>query len=156
MEDAIYRASSQHKLWSFTPESLSGVRKATNAAAAAQVREAIMRAREKKTMNDGAVRNGNGNGNGSGVVDSDVGTPADGGGNGNGAGVGVGVGADGLALGGDEKEIECLTAEEELKLVRYYCRKIMDIATVFEFPTNVKVCSAYSPSRTPSKAMMNR
>ncbi|RPB19549.1 cyclin-like protein [Terfezia boudieri ATCC MYA-4762] len=128
MEDTIYLASSQHKLWSFTPESLSSVRKATNAAAAAQVREAIMRAREKKMMNGGVVKSGNSNG----MVDSDIGTPADGSGNGN------GVGADGLALGPDEKEIECLTAEEELKLVRYYCRKIMDIATVFEFPTNIK------------------
>ena len=135
MEDAIYRASSQHKLWSFTSESLASVRKATNAAAAAQVREAIMRAREKKMMNGGVVKNGNENGNGGGV-DSDVSTPV---GDGNGNGNGVGAGVDGLALGGDEKEIECLTAEEELKLVRYYCRKIMDIATVFEFPTNVKV-----------------
>ncbi|KAF8425660.1 cyclin-like protein [Tirmania nivea] len=131
MEDAIYRASSQHRLWSFTAESLAGVRKATNAAAAAQVREAIARAREKKKANGAAARNGTanatgrgGDGNGGGgPVNSDAGTPVDGCGNGNGP---------------DGREIECLTAEEELKLVRYYCRKIMDIATVFEFPTNVK------------------
>ena len=38
-----------------------------------------------------------------------------------------------------KKDIECLTPDEELMLVRYYCRKIMEIAVVFECPTNVKV-----------------
>lgn len=125
MEDAIYRTSSQHMLWSFTPESLSDVRKATNAGAAAQVREAIQRAREKKTsglVNEGGQKNG---------VESDVSTP-----------IGEPSGPEGIT--GEEREIECLTAEEELKLVRYYCRKIMEFATVFEFPTNVKVSFHHS------------
>ena len=128
MEDAIYRSSTQHRHWTFTAESLASVRRATNAAAAAQVREAIARVREKKRKKrqQGKVTNGAG------------GTE------------GVTLG-DGSGVNGEEeekeKDIECLTPEEELMLVRYYCRKIMEIAVVFECPTNVKVRNGLSNSQ---------
>ena len=35
--------------------------------------------------------------------------------------------------------IDCLTVEEEQKLVGFYCVKAMDFADFCEFPTNVKV-----------------
>lgn len=38
-----------------------------------------------------------------------------------------------------EKEIDCLTIEEEQKLVGFYCVKAMQVADFCEFPTNVKV-----------------
>lgn len=43
-----------------------------------------------------------------------------------------------------EKEIDCLTVEEEQKLVRFYCVKAMELADFCSFPTNVKVCT-YNP-----------
>ena len=37
------------------------------------------------------------------------------------------------------KEVDCLTVEEELKLLGFYCVKTMQFADFCEFPTNVKV-----------------
>ena len=94
-EDEAYRASTQYRLWSFTPEALEELRVSTNSLASEHVRAAIKRAR------DGQVRE----------ATSDA----------------------------DEREIECLTVAEELKLVGYYCRKAMDLSDFCSFPTNVKV-----------------
>ena len=41
------------------------------------------------------------------------------------------------------KEVDCLTVEEEQKLVGFYCVKAMQFADFCEFPTNVKVGSIY-------------
>lgn len=41
------------------------------------------------------------------------------------------------------KEVDCLTVEEELKLVGFYCVKTMQFADFCEFPTNVKVRLSY-------------
>lgn len=126
MEDAIYRSSTQHRYWTFTADSLASVRRATNAAAAAQVREAVARVREKGRKNKQQKNAGNGEAGGTGGVALQ----------------------DGVGVNGEEeedpkeKDIECLTPEEELMLVRYYCRKIMEIAVVFECPTNVKVSNS--------------
>ncbi|KAM0804808.1 cyclin-like protein [Usnea florida] len=38
----------------------------------------------------------------------------------------------------DAKEVDCLTVEEEQKLVGFYCIKAMQFADFCEFPTNVK------------------
>ena len=122
MEDATYCSSTQHRHWTFTADSLAGVRRATNAAAAAQVREAISRVREKKRKKRQQGNSINGIGETVGVI------------------LEGGAGVDG-EVEEKEQDIECLTPEEELMLVRYYCRKIMEIAVVFECPTNVKVSS---------------
>ena len=37
-----------------------------------------------------------------------------------------------------EKEVNCLTVEEEQKLVGFYCVKAMQFADFCDFPTNVK------------------
>ena len=37
------------------------------------------------------------------------------------------------------KEVDCLTVEEEQKLVGFYCLKAMQFADFCDFPTNVKV-----------------
>lgn len=36
-------------------------------------------------------------------------------------------------------EVDCLTVEEEQKLLGFYCGQAMDLADFCEFPTNVKV-----------------
>ena len=38
-----------------------------------------------------------------------------------------------------EKEVNCLTVEEEQQLVGFYCVKAMQFADFCDFPTNVKV-----------------
>ena len=42
------------------------------------------------------------------------------------------------------KEVDCLTVEEEQKLVGFYCVKAMQFADFCEFPTNVKVVRSNS------------
>ena len=42
------------------------------------------------------------------------------------------------------KEVDCLTVEEEQKLVGFYCVKAMQFADFCEFPTNVKVIQFHS------------
>ncbi|KAI9824738.1 MAG: hypothetical protein M1832_001564 [Thelocarpon impressellum] len=88
-EDEAYRASTQYRLWSFTPEALASLRASTNALAAERVRAAMERDQSSKTSKDA-------------------------------------------------KETDCLTVDEELKLVRFYCSKAMDLADFCGFPTNVK------------------
>ncbi|KAL8805652.1 MAG: hypothetical protein Q9182_001796 [Xanthomendoza sp. 2 TL-2023] len=88
-EDDIYRASTQYRLWSFTPETLASLRATTNAAAADSVRAAF--------------RNLN---------------PPD--------------------HGGVKAEVECLTVEEEQKLVSYYCLETLELVDFCQYPTNVK------------------
>lgn len=41
------------------------------------------------------------------------------------------------------KEVDCLTVEEEQKLVGFYCVKAMQFADFCEFPTNVKVVKTH-------------
>lgn len=40
-----------------------------------------------------------------------------------------------------EKEVDCLTIEEEQKIVGYYCLRTLDCVDFCEYPTNVKVSS---------------
>lgn len=92
-EDDIYRSSTQYKLWSFTLESLSSLRKTTNTLAANGVREAVHQQKRKSA--------------GAGNI--------------------------------EDVSIDCLTVEEEQKLVGFYCVKAMQLADFCDFPTNVKV-----------------
>lgn len=41
------------------------------------------------------------------------------------------------------KEVDCLTVEEEQRLVGFYCVKAMQFADFCEFPTNVKVVKSH-------------
>ena len=46
-------------------------------------------------------------------------------------------------LADSAKEVDCLTVEEEQKLVGFYCVKAMQFADFCEFPTNVKVMETH-------------
>lgn len=50
-------------------------------------------------------------------------------------------GSDGIPASqfGEAREVDCLTVEEEQKLVGFYCMKTIEFADFCEFPTNVKV-----------------
>lgn len=111
-EDDKYRTSTQFRLWSFTEPSLQSVRANTNALASERVRCAIRRAREARSTS------------------STAGTPN------------PSAGEDGAGGGTrEEREIECLTSEEELELVRYYCEKTMELGDEYKppLPTTVRV-----------------
>lgn len=54
--------------------------------------------------------------------------------------------SNGVGDAADDEEIDCPTAEEELKFVAYYCVKCMQLSDHFKFPSNVKVQSASHPS----------
>lgn len=123
LEDEIYRTSTQYRLWSFTEESLKSIRANTNSLASERVRAAIHRAREVRKSTGASVPSNAAAGGRSGVS-----TP---------------IPDEDKAKNGDEKEIECLTPEEELDLVQYYCEKALELGEVYEppLPTIVRVCS---------------
>ena len=116
-EDEIYRTSTQYRLWSFTSEALASIRLTTNALAAERVRAAIKRKRRALTAESVQTAEG------SGRVPNDEGKERNG-------------SEDGM---GGEVQVECLTVEEEQKLVGFYCVKAMELADFCNFPTNVKV-----------------
>ncbi|KAI5303866.1 hypothetical protein KEM56_007107 [Ascosphaera pollenicola] len=107
-EDNIFRTSSQFRLWSFTEDALRQVREATNAAACDRVRAAIRRSHD--ASNTQALDSGDGD------------TPM--------------AGNDASMDGGriDEQTIECLTADEEYKLVRHYCQRCMSLGDQYTPP----------------------
>jgi cyclin H len=112
-EDEIYRASSQFRLWSFTPEQLAAQRAETNKAAAIRVRAAVQRQRAQRAK-EGELGNVTGS-------ESDI----------NGSGVENGNGT------GPEKEVDCLTVAEEQKLVNTFCERAIDLGNFFKFPIEV-------------------
>lgn len=112
IEDDFYRTSSQFRLWSFTEESLRSVRQNTNSLASDRVRVALRRAREaRQSANSSAAGTPNPNG------------------------------SDADSKGGEEKDIECLTPEEEQDLVRYFCEQIVQLGESYKppLPTIVRV-----------------
>lgn len=46
----------------------------------------------------------------------------------------------------DANDPECLTVDEELTLLRFYCGKVIELSDLFGFPSNVKVCVFPPPS----------
>ncbi|PGH09002.1 hypothetical protein AJ79_05797 [Helicocarpus griseus UAMH5409] len=115
LEDDIYRTSSQYRLWSFTEDSLRTIRANTNEAASQRVRVAIRRAKSDAPARQATATPSR----------SGSGTPNDAEDN---------KGAEAGKDGEKEKEIECLTPEEELELVRYYCEKTMELGDEYRPP----------------------
>ena len=112
-EDERYRTSTQFRLWSFTPERLAEMRSITNKVAAERVKEAIKRARASRTASASA----------SGETSE---TEQN--------------GADSRAASMiPEGEVNCLTVEEELKLVAFYCQQTLQLGDHLKVPTDVKV-----------------
>lgn len=123
-EDELYRASTQYRLWNFTPARLNSLRAGTNQLAAESVKGAILRKRAALAQASTDV--------------SATASDADGNGNENGNGRSNGRPADTKM----EKVIECLTPEEEKKLVDFYASNMLQMGTQkpLEFPISVAVC----------------
>jgi cyclin H len=120
-EDELYRTSTQYRLWNFTPEKLASVRASTNALATEHVKAAFKRKRAAKSQPTSTDVS---------AAASDV------------EGNGVHNGAAGKKdASKGEKEVQCLTAEEEKKIIDFYCANLLQMATKppFEFPINVVV-----------------
>ena len=52
------------------------------------------------------------------------------------------------------KEVDCLTVEEEQRLVGFYCVKAMQFADFCEFPTNVKVTKSHTTEPPSSSTIL--
>ncbi|KJR84956.1 cyclin H [Sporothrix schenckii 1099-18] len=115
-EDAVYRESSQFRLWSFSPSQLETLREQTNALAHESIEE-----RRRETSN-GANGNGNGSGNGSGSGsngEDDKGTPS-----------------------GSGSTVVYLTPAEEKMLLDFYTVELLRAAKFTEQPTDVQATAA--------------
>lgn len=111
IEDDIYRASSQFRLWSYTESSLQALRATTNSIASERVRAAFRRTRETELS----------------TTSSAARTPQ--------------PGSETESKLPEKKDIECLTPEEDLVMVRYYCEAILDLGETYRppLPTMVRV-----------------
>ncbi|GAM34938.1 hypothetical protein TCE0_015r02851 [Talaromyces pinophilus] len=113
IEDEIYKTSTQFRIWTYTKESLKSLRANTNAAACERLRAAQNRAREAPRSATPST-SGNLTPNPS---DGDSKVEA--------------------ALG---KDVDCLSAEEELMFVRYYCEQALELGDNYKpaLPTMVR------------------
>jgi len=109
-EDERYRTSSQYRLWSYSPESLAKLRETTTELAASRVREAISRSKANSTAPSSADTS-------EAETNSDL----------------------QKKLVPGNAEVECLTAEEELELLTFYCRQTIALGNHLKVPTEVKV-----------------
>jgi cyclin H len=131
-EDDLYRRSSQYKHWSFTPSKLVLLREQTNVQASVRVKANVARQRAERAKNlDTASESERAN------------TP--GAENGNGG-----------AVGG--KEVDCLTAAEEMRLVDKFCKTALDLGKFIKASPEVTVStfSLYFLPRNPKMASSNR
>ena len=103
IEDDIYETSSQFRYWSYTRETLSGLRKTTNQLAAERVKDAFRRSRAGQPANDSSK------------ASTDI-------------------------------DIDTLTVDEELRIIRWGCSKIIEMGEAMtpKIPMNVVVCEARS------------
>lgn len=116
IEDEIYKASTQFRLWSFTKESLQSIRTSTNSVASERLRAAQSRAREApRSITPSTSGSGNLTPN---PTDNEAKIEA--------------------AL---TKDVDCLSAKEELIFVRYYCEQALELGDNYKppLPTMVRV-----------------
>lgn len=122
IEDEIYKTSTQFRIWSYTKESLKSLRVNTNAVACDRLRAGQNRAREAPRS---ATPSTSGNLTPS-LSDTDSKVEA--------------------ALG---KDVDCLSAEEELMFVRYYCEQALELGDNYKppLPTMVRVSTHVEDSK---------
>jgi cyclin H len=121
-EDDLYRTSTQFTHWSFTPQQLAAQRLKTNVQASERVKANVARQRAQRAQQAETDSISSGVENGSGAN-----TPLD--------------------RGGDVKEVDCLTAEEEMTIVDEFCERATQLGTHCNFPTEVTVRWHCIPSR---------
>lgn len=115
-EDDIYRMSTQYKHWSFTPEQLAAQRLKTNIQASERVKANVARLRAERARQSENASASESERNGAGG-ESGSNTPIPG-----------------------DKEVNCLTVAEEMKLVDVFCATALELGTFCKFPIEVTVC----------------
>ena len=122
IEDEIYKTSTQFRIWSYSKDSLRSQRAKTNAVACERLRAAQNRARETPRSATPST-SGNLTPN---PTDNDSKVEA--------------------ALG---KDVECLSVEEELMFVRYYCEQALELGDNYKppLPTTVRVRTSMKRQR---------
>lgn len=120
-EDDRYRTSSQYRYWSYTPAALTDLRRKTNKVAKERVKAAIARVQTSRATSASANTS---------AETSEAersGTPA--------------------AVPIQDGEVNFLTPEEELKLVRFYCQQALQLGDHLSLPTDVKVFQFLHPQQ---------
>jgi cyclin H len=114
-EDDLYRTSTQFNHWSFTAKQLAAQRLKTNIQAAERVKANVARQRAQRLQHAESDSLSSGMENTSGAN-----TPL----------------AD---RSSDAKEVDCLTAQEELTAVDEFCERVLKMGAHCEFPIEVTV-----------------
>ncbi|KAF2676751.1 hypothetical protein K458DRAFT_321165 [Lentithecium fluviatile CBS 122367] len=118
-EDDLYRRSSQYKHWCFTPSKLALLRQKTNIQASERVKANVARQRAQRAKNLDTTS----------ASDSErANTP------------GVENGADGASGNGGavgDKEVDCLTVAEEMRLVDKFCETALELGNFIKVPAEV-------------------
>lgn len=122
-EDDLYRRSSQYKHWSFTPAELARLRQKTNQQASERVKANVARQRAQRAKNLDTPA-------ASASESERANTP----GAENGATV-------------PDTEVDCLTVDEEMKLVDKFCETALELGKFIGVLPEVTVCA--SPNISP-------
>ncbi len=114
-EDDLYRSSTQFRNWSFTSEQLAAQRIVTNTQASERVRANVARQRAQRALQAESDSIGSGVDNGSGANTPNV--------------------------FASETEVDCLTVDEERKIVDDFCERSIKLGAHCGFPFEVTVCT---------------
>jgi cyclin H len=113
-EDDLYRSTTQFKHWSFTAQQLAEQRLKTNIQASERVKANVARQRAQRAQqsdNDG-TNSGIENGSGANTPNPVI----------------------------SGREVDCLTADEEMKIVDDFCERAIKLGTHCGFPFDAIVC----------------
>ncbi|KAL5121660.1 hypothetical protein ACEQ8H_000346 [Pleosporales sp. CAS-2024a] len=112
-EDDLYRTSTQFRAWSFTPQQLAAQRLKTNLQATERVKANVARQRAQRLhqAESDSISSGVENGSGANTPLPD--------------------------RGSDVKEVDCLTADEELMIVDEFCERAQQLGAHCQFPIEV-------------------
>jgi hypothetical protein len=114
-EDDLYRTSTQFKAWSFTAQQLAAQRLKTNLQATERVKANVARQGAQRAQQTEPDSTGSGVEKGSGANTPLTGRASDG------------------------KEVDCLTADEELTIVDEFCERALQLGAHCQFPIDVSV-----------------
>lgn len=128
-EDDRYRTSSQYRYWSYTPAALADLRSKTNKLAAERVKAAIARVQASRAASASA------NASAETSEAERSGTPA----------------ATSAPI--RDGEVDFLTPDEELKLVRFYCQQALQLGDHLGLPTDVKVFNPFNIPETSTSVL---
>jgi hypothetical protein len=135
-EDTLYRSSTQYQRWSFTPSQLAHQRQTTNIQASARVRAAVQRQRAQRALDPVNTSEGSGVENGGNTTGGNTPIPVE----------------------RADREVNCLTAAEEKRLVDTFCERALELGNFLQFPIEVTVCAPTPSSHlhTPFKPVLYR